>query len=70
MKKITDSTVRLDSIVENVSSKISLVDTGSTDISYVMEELNSSMEEIAATAASLETIVDELMKEVEQFKLK
>lgn len=39
-------------------------------VSGAAEEQLCSMEEIAATAASLETIVDELMKEVEQFKLK
>lgn len=39
-------------------------------VSGAAEEQLCSMEEIAATAASLEVVVDELMKEVELFKLK
>lgn len=39
-------------------------------VSGSAEEQLCSMEEIAATAASLETIVDDLMREVEQFKVK
>lgn len=53
MIQITDSSNRLDDVVNNVAMKISDVDSHSTEISYSMEELTATMEEIAASIAGI-----------------
>ena len=51
MKKITNNTNQLESIVGTVTDKV--VKANSCDISAVMEELSSSMEEVSATVISV-----------------
>ncbi len=51
MKKITNNTNQLESIVGTVTDKV--VKAKLCDISAVMEELSSSMEEVSATVISV-----------------
>ena len=53
MKKITNNTNQLESIVGTVTDKVVKANDNSCDISAVMEELSSSMEEVSATVISV-----------------
>ena len=53
MKKITNNTNQLESIVGTVTDKVAKANDNSCDISAVMEELSSSMEEVSATVISV-----------------
>ena len=53
MKKITNNTNQLESIVGTVTDKVVKANENSCDISAVMEELSSSMEEVSATVISV-----------------
>ena len=48
MKKITSNTNKLENIVGTVSNKVVKANDNSCDISAVMEELSSAMEEVSA----------------------
>lgn len=53
MKKITYNTNQLEGIVGTVTDKVVKANDNSCDISAVMEELSSSMEEVSATVISV-----------------
>lgn len=53
MGNITENTISLDSIVNQVSSSVSNANGSACDISAAMEELSASMEEVSATAANV-----------------
>ncbi len=53
MLQITDSSKKLDTIVENVASNVSTVNHNSTDISEVMTEVSATLQEIAAAVSNI-----------------
>lgn len=53
MLQITDSSGKLDSIVSNVATNVSMVNNNSTDISEVMTELSATMQEISAAVSDI-----------------
>lgn len=53
MLQIKDGSQRLDVVVDNVASHISVVDDRSTSISHTMEELTATMEEIASSISDI-----------------
>ena len=53
MVQITDSTQKLDEVVQTVGQKVSSVNDNAMDISSVMQQLSASMEEVSATASNI-----------------
>lgn len=53
MGQVTESSDKLHVVVENVSGKVTTVNSGSVDISANMEELSATMEEITASVANI-----------------
>lgn len=53
MLQIVDSSNKLDTIVENVSSNVLTVNHNSTDVSEAMTELSASLQEIAAAVSNI-----------------
>ena len=53
MLQITDSSKKLDTIVENVASNVSTVNHNSTDISEVMTEVSATLQEIVAAVSNI-----------------
>ncbi len=53
MGQVTESSDKLHVVVENVSGKVTAVNSGSVDISANMEELSATMEEITASVANI-----------------
>ncbi len=53
MNQVTESSNKLDTVVNNVVEKVSATNNNSTDISSVMDELSATMQEISASILNI-----------------